>query len=129
MCPAVGASEDLLPSSDTQGRCGALQGLRAFADSADFQKKWREVKLQAKKRAMAKIQELTGVELNPSSMLDVQVGCPCLRRCPSYSDAQGCRDPPGFLVPSHHDRADAETRGRFWPGRRSSASTSTSASS
>ena len=75
MCPAVRAAADsLLSSTDSQGRCGALQGLRAFADSADFQKKWREVKLQAKKRAMAKIQELTGVELNPSSMLDVQVG-------------------------------------------------------
>jgi Carbohydrate phosphorylase len=52
-----------------------LQGLRQYADNAEFQKQWQEVKLAAKSKAMAKIEALTGVKLNPHSMLDVQVGC------------------------------------------------------
>ena len=50
-----------------------LQGLEAHADDPQFQAKWRDVKLEAKGRALAKIEELTGVKLRPDALLDIQV--------------------------------------------------------
>ena len=50
-----------------------LGGLQAFAYDATFQRKWRQVK-QANKETLAKvIRERTGIEVDPSSLFDVQV--------------------------------------------------------
>ena len=40
-----------------------LQGLRQYADDKAFQEKWRSVKQQAKAKAMAKVSELSGVQV------------------------------------------------------------------
>ncbi|KAK9859846.1 hypothetical protein WJX84_005863 [Apatococcus fuscideae] len=50
-----------------------LTGLRQHAESAEFRKAWRESKLTAKTRAMAKMEKMTGVKLQPEAMLDIQV--------------------------------------------------------
>ena len=50
-----------------------LQGLREHAESAEFRQAWRECKLKAKTRAMAKMEKMTGVKLRPEAMLDIQV--------------------------------------------------------
>eukprot|EP00878_Enallax_costatus_P000865 GHUV01000991.1.p1 GENE.GHUV01000991.1~~GHUV01000991.1.p1 ORF type:complete len:874 (+),score=316.12 GHUV01000991.1:204-2825(+) len=50
-----------------------LTGLRPHADDPQLQAKWRAVKQQAKQRAAAKIQQLTGVKLNPNALFDIQV--------------------------------------------------------
>ena len=50
-----------------------MQGLRQHAESAEFRKAWRESKLTAKTRAMAKMEKMTGVKLQPEAMLDIQV--------------------------------------------------------
>ena len=52
--------------------CG-LQGLKAKADDKEFQGKWQAMKLQAKQKAAKKVEELTGVTLNPKALMDVQV--------------------------------------------------------
>ena len=50
-----------------------LSGLQAYATDATFQRKWRKVK-QANKEALAKvIRERTGIEVEPTSLFDVQV--------------------------------------------------------
>ena len=50
-----------------------LQGLKAKADDKEFQGKWQAMKLQAKQKAAKKVEELTGVTLNPKALMDVQV--------------------------------------------------------
>lgn len=50
-----------------------MQGLREHAESAEFRQAWRECKLKAKTRAMAKMENMTGVKLKPEAMLDIQV--------------------------------------------------------
>ncbi len=50
-----------------------LSGLQTFAYDATFQRKWRQVK-QANKETLAKvIRERTGIEVDPTSLFDVQV--------------------------------------------------------
>jgi starch phosphorylase len=50
-----------------------LRGLETFARNTAFQRNWRKVK-QANKEALAKvILERTGIEVDPSSLFDVQV--------------------------------------------------------
>lgn len=59
-----------------------MQGLRDYADDKDFQKKWQHVKGLAKEKAVAKIKSLTGVEVRPDAIMDVQVSsCLPLRSC------------------------------------------------
>lgn len=53
--------------------CVLLQGLKAKADDKEFQGKWQAMKLQAKQKAAKKVEELTGVTLNPNALMDVQV--------------------------------------------------------
>ena len=48
-----------------------LRGLEAFATDADFQTRWREVKLGAKKGLAALVKERLGVELKPESLFDI----------------------------------------------------------
>jgi hypothetical protein len=55
-----------------------MQGLRQHADDPALQQAWRTVKQQAKQRAAAKIQALTGVKVNPNALFDIQVGNPFL---------------------------------------------------
>lgn len=50
-----------------------LQGLKKKADDKEFQGKWQTMKLQAKEKAVKKIQDLTGISLNPKALMDVQV--------------------------------------------------------
>ena len=50
-----------------------LQGLEPFADDAAFQQKWREVKLQCKKRLADSVWNQEWIEIHPDSMIDVQV--------------------------------------------------------
>jgi starch phosphorylase len=51
----------------------ALQDLNAFADNADFQKKFAAVKRDNKVRLAQLIQSRMGLKLDPSAMFDIQV--------------------------------------------------------
>ncbi len=50
-----------------------LRSLEPLADDASFQQQWRDVKLAAKRKMTALIQERTGIAVNPESLFDVQV--------------------------------------------------------
>jgi glycogen phosphorylase len=50
-----------------------LRKLEAFADDAEFQQQWREVKLANKRRLTVIIAERTGIKVAPESLFDVQV--------------------------------------------------------
>ena len=50
-----------------------LRKLEPFADDAEFQAQWREVKLANKLRLAALIAERTGIKIAPESLFDVQV--------------------------------------------------------
>lgn len=50
-----------------------LRNLDPFAGDADFQQKWRDVKLGAKRNLAALIERRTGIVVNPESLFDVQV--------------------------------------------------------
>jgi starch phosphorylase len=50
-----------------------LKKLEEFAKDPAFQKKWRAVKLENKKRLARIIAEVCGVKVNPDTMFDVQV--------------------------------------------------------
>lgn len=50
-----------------------LRQLEPLVEQGDFCSRWREVKLQKKKQLAAYIQKQTGIEVDPTSMFDVQV--------------------------------------------------------
>jgi starch phosphorylase len=50
-----------------------LRHLEPLADDAEFQQRWREVKLANKDRLAALIKNRTGIEVSPESLFDVQV--------------------------------------------------------
>jgi glycogen phosphorylase len=50
-----------------------LRKLESFADDADFQEQWRDVKLANKRRLTARIEERTGIKVAPESLFNVQV--------------------------------------------------------
>ena len=50
-----------------------LRKLEPFADDAEFQQQWREVKLANKRRLAALVAERTGLKIAPESLFDVQV--------------------------------------------------------
>lgn len=50
-----------------------LRQLEQYADDADFQKCWRQVKLENKQQQAAYALEHTGVEWDPESLFDIQV--------------------------------------------------------
>ena len=64
---------DALGSDEWINDLDRLRGLEAFADDPAFQARWREVKATAKKRALDRIEELTGVRGAPGALLDIQV--------------------------------------------------------
>lgn len=49
-----------------------LRKLETVVDNAEFQQRWLEVKLAAKRRLAALIEERTGVQVNPESLFDIQ---------------------------------------------------------
>jgi len=51
----------------------ALRQLEKFVDDSSFREEWRKVKLDNKKNLARLILERTGVEVNPSSIFDIQV--------------------------------------------------------
>jgi starch phosphorylase len=50
-----------------------LRGIEKYADDAEFQNQWLNVKLERKQRLAETILRLTGIEVNPESMFDVHV--------------------------------------------------------
>ena len=50
-----------------------LQQLEAFVDNPDFCSAWKQVKLANKQRLAQRIVRFTGIEVNPTSMFDIQV--------------------------------------------------------
>ena len=54
-------------------RLEQLQQLEAFVDDPDFCAEWRRVKLANKERLAQRILKFTGVEVDPTSMFDIQV--------------------------------------------------------
>jgi glycogen phosphorylase len=50
-----------------------LRGLEPFADDAEFQEQWRDVKLANKRRLAALIKTRTGITVSPESLFDVLV--------------------------------------------------------
>ncbi len=52
---------------------GRLRGLEPFVEDASFRQQWREVKRDNKARLAKYIHSVTGVELNPNWLFDIQV--------------------------------------------------------
>ena len=50
-----------------------LKGLEKYADDAEFQSKWRQIKLNNKHRLSRVIEEKTGIDIAPTMLFDVQV--------------------------------------------------------
>jgi starch phosphorylase len=50
-----------------------LRQLEGFVDDSSFREEWRRVKLENKKNLARLIHERTGIEVDPSSMFDIQV--------------------------------------------------------
>jgi glycogen phosphorylase len=51
---------------------GQLRKLEPLADDAEFQQRWRVVKLEAKRGLAALIAQRTGIRVNPESLFDIQ---------------------------------------------------------
>jgi starch phosphorylase len=51
---------------------GQLRKLEPLADVTEFQQRWRDVKLTAKRSLAALIEQRTGVKVNPESLFDIQ---------------------------------------------------------
>jgi starch phosphorylase len=49
-----------------------LRKLEAFADDATFHQLWREVKLTAKRRLAALVEQRTGIKIEPDTLFDIQ---------------------------------------------------------
>jgi starch phosphorylase len=49
-----------------------LRKLEVFADDAKFHRLWREVKLTAKRRLAALVEQRTGVKIEPDTLFDIQ---------------------------------------------------------
>jgi glycogen phosphorylase len=49
-----------------------LRKLEAFVDDAEFHQLWREVKLTAKRRLAALVEQRTGVKIEPDTLFDIQ---------------------------------------------------------
>ena len=50
-----------------------LKGLEAHADDPAFQARWREIKLENKRKLAVRVLRTTGIEVDPQSIFDVQV--------------------------------------------------------
>jgi len=64
---------DALGSDEWINDLDRLRGLAAVAEDPAFGARWREVKATAKGRALARVEELTGVRGAPNALLDIQV--------------------------------------------------------
>ena len=146
--PPAPLTRTLAPLVQTLGTDGwvrdatLLAGLKPYAEDAAFRVKWRAVKQERKAALAAHVQATTGYELTTDAMYDIQVRVPdvcvlCVGwlgvsrawgwRCagegarPANSPARALHPPP---APPHCPALPPLPRAR-----RSSASTSTSASS
>ena len=54
-------------------RSEELRQLEKFVDDSAFREEWRRVKLENKKNLAGLIRERTGIEVDPSSLFDIQV--------------------------------------------------------
>ncbi|MCM4158644.1 glycogen/starch/alpha-glucan phosphorylase [Antarcticibacterium flavum] len=50
-----------------------LKGLESYSEDETFRRKWMEVKLENKRNLATQIKELTGIDINPEMLIDVQV--------------------------------------------------------
>ncbi|MBL7187954.1 MAG: glycogen/starch/alpha-glucan phosphorylase [Phycisphaerae bacterium] len=57
---------------DWLGDLDRLRKLEEFADDADFQQQWREVKHTAKRRLAGLIEQRVGIAVDPASLFDIQ---------------------------------------------------------
>jgi len=64
---------EALGSDEWTNDLDRLRGLSTFAEDPAFGAQWRAVKATAKKRALDRIEELTGVRGAPEALLDIQV--------------------------------------------------------
>ncbi|CAD7703361.1 unnamed protein product [Ostreobium quekettii] len=64
---------EALGTQEWMTNCKLLEGLKPFAEDAEFRKKWSAVKRKNKERLGAKIRELTGDDVDTSSMFDIQI--------------------------------------------------------
>ena len=79
----ISANTQSLPTSTPRPLCrdlDQLAQLRKVADDRGFQRQWAEVKLKAKEKAAALIQQRCGVTVQPTAMFDVQARCCCVLR-------------------------------------------------
>jgi Carbohydrate phosphorylase len=58
-----------------------LRKLESAAADPAFLRRWADVKLQAKRRAAAFLEERTGVTVKPDAMFDVQARSLCVALC------------------------------------------------
>jgi glycogen phosphorylase len=54
-------------------RLDDLRRLEASADNVDFQRRWRQIKLDNKHTLAARIAQRTGIQVSPDSLFDIQV--------------------------------------------------------
>jgi starch phosphorylase len=54
------------------GDLDRLRNLEPFADDPEFRRQWRDVKLGAKRRLAALLEQRTGVRVDPASLFDIQ---------------------------------------------------------
>lgn len=62
-----------LGSQDFLTNLDLLEGLRKFADDAEFQKQWAEVKLSNKKALAKHLETTMGIRVDPTALFDIQV--------------------------------------------------------
>lgn len=65
-----------------------LTGLKSAAEDPAFLAEWAAVKLEAKKKAAAFLQQKTGLVIDPTAMFDVQVCTPLY--CAPAAPRLGC---------------------------------------
>ena len=50
-----------------------IQGIRDFVDDAEFRARWRESKLENKRRLATYIRETLQIDVSPSAVFDAQI--------------------------------------------------------
>jgi starch phosphorylase len=71
--PALSALIDSKIGSDWPLHLDKLQGLAEFADNAKFQKDFMQIKHQNKVKLAAEVLALTGIEIDPFAIFDIQI--------------------------------------------------------
>lgn len=72
--PALSALiDETLGNNDWVTRLDALQGLEPYADDKAFRQRYRQIKHDNKQRLTDYIRQVTGIEVNPNALFDVQI--------------------------------------------------------